>query len=502
MVHLVAPGWNVIGAGEPGLPGVALGHNEHIAWGFTIFGLDQQDLYVEELNPANPLEYKTEVGWKKMEVRREVFLVKGAAAAEVELRFTRHGPVLWDDGKRALALRWVGSEPGTAGYLASLAIDRAENWDQFESAVARWKVPSENLVYADNAGNTGEHSAGLSPLRNWTGLLPVPGSNNYNWTGFIPTSELPHFFNPQEGFVATANHRMIPEHYPYNVGFEWAPPYRVTRIRSVIESAKQDHHKLTTADMESLQNDDTSLPALEFQKLVRSTPLKDDPALKSFLRWDGELRRESSEATLYEVWFQQARLALGERFRKERSGHLQKLSGSCADLPADTALRILTNPDKDLFGDNPLASRDQVLADTLRSAHKELEKLLGPDASQWSWGKLHTVHFRHALDEQPGVKDLLDLGPLSRPGDQNTVNATGAYGDSWEQVSGASYREILDTSNWDQSVAVNTPGQSGQPGSSHYSDLMPLWDAGRYFPLLYSRKAVEGETADRLVLTP
>ena len=502
MVHLVAPGWNVIGAGEPGLPGVALGHNEHIAWGFTIFGLDQQDLYVEELNPANPLEYKTEVGWKKMEVRREVFLVKGAAAAEVELKFTRHGPVLWDDGKRALALRWVGSEPGTAGYLASLAIDRAENWDQFESAVARWKVPSENLVYADNAGNTGEHSAGLSPLRNWTGLLPVPGSNNYNWTGFIPTSELPHFFNPQEGFVATANHRMIPQHYPYNVGFEWAPPYRVTRIRSVIESAKQDHHKLTTADMESLQNDDTSLPALEFQKLVRSTPLKDDPALKSFLRWDGELRRESSEATLYEVWFQQARLALGERFWKERSGHLQKLSGSYADLPADTALRILTNPDKDLFGDNPLASRDQVLADTLRSAHKELEKLLGPDASQWSWGKLHTVHFRHALDEQPGVKDLLDLGPLSRPGDQYTVNATGAYGDSLEQVSGASYREILDTSNWDQSVAVNTPGQSGQPGSSHYSDLMPLWDAGRYFPLLYSRKAVEGETADRLVLTP
>jgi penicillin G amidase len=501
MVHLVAPGWNVIGAGEPGLPGVALGHNEHIAWGFTIFGLDQQDLYVEELNPGNPLEYKTEAGWNKMEVRREVFLVKGAAAAEVELKFTRHGPVLWDDGKRALALRWVGSEPGTAGYLASLAIDRAANWDQFESAVARWKVPSENLVYADNDGNIGEHSAGLAPLRNWTGLLPVPGSGPYNWTGFVPTSELPHFFNPQEGFVATANHRMIPEHYPYNVGFEWASPYRVTRIRSVIESAKQDHHKLTTADMESLQNDDTSLPALEFQKLVRS-PLKDDPALKSFLRWDGELRRESSEATLYEVWFQQARLALGERFWKERSGHLQKLSGSYAALPADTALRILTNPDEDLFGENPLASRDQVLADTLRSAHKELEKLLGPDASQWSWGKLHTVHFRHALDEQPGVKDLLDLGPLSRPGDQDTVNATGAYGDSWEQVAGASYREILDTSNWDQSVAVNTPGQSGQPGSSHYSDLMPLWDAGRYFPLLYSRKAVEGETMDRLVLTP
>ncbi len=495
MVHLVAPGWNVIGAGEPGLPGVALGHNQHIAWGFTIFGLDQQDLYLEELNPANPLEYKTEGGWKRMEARREVFLVKGAAAAEVDLKFTRHGPVLWDDGKRALALRWVGSEPGTAGYLASLAIDRAQNWGQFESAVARWKVPSENLVYADNAGNIGEHSAGLAPLRNWTGLLPVPGSGNYNWAGFVPTSELPHYFNPKEGFVATANHKMIPEHYPYSVGFEWAPPYRVTRIRSVIENAKQDHHKLTMIDMESLQNDDTSLPALEFQKLVRSTPLKDEPALAGFLRWDGKLGRESSEAVLYEVWFQQICLALGERFSKEHGGRYD-------DLEPNTVLRLLTNPDKGLFGDNAVAGRDQVLADSLRAAGQELVKLLGSNTSEWSWGRLHTVHFRHALDQQPGAKDLFDLGPLSRPGDEYTVNATGAYGDSWEQVSGASYREILDTSDWDQSVAVNTPGQSGQPGSPHYSDLLPLWSTGRYFPLLYSRKAVEDETTDRLVLEP
>jgi penicillin amidase len=403
----------------------------------------------------------------------------------------------------ALALRWVGTEPGTAGYLASLAIDRVENWDQFESAVARWKVPSENLGYADSAGNIGEHSAGLAPLRNWTGLLPVPGSGHYNWTGFVPTSKLPHFFNPQQGFVATANNKMIPEHYPYNVGFEWAPPYRVTRIRSVIENAKRDHHRLTVPDMESLQNDVTSLPAQEFQKLVRSTPLKEDPALAAFLRWDGHLKRESSDAALYEVWFQQICLALGKRFSNEDGIRLQKLGGRYRDLPPDGVQRILTNPDKNLFGalDNPLAARDHLLADTLQSARKELAKLLGPDPSQWSWGNLHKVHFRHALDQQPGAKDLLDLGPLSRPGDEYTVNATG-FGDSWEQLSGASFREILDPSDWDQSVAVNTPGQSGQPGSPHYSDLMPMWDAGRYFPLLYSRKAVEAETTDRLVLEP
>ncbi len=500
MVHLIAPGWNVIGAGEPGLPGVALGHNEHIAWGFTIFGLDQQDLYIEELNPANRSEYKTESGWKGMDARKEVFFVKGAAPVEVNLKFTRHGPVLWEDGKRALALRWVGTEPGAAGYLASLAIDRARNWEQFEAAIPRWKVPSENIVYADDAGNIGEHSAGLAPIRKWTGLLPVPGSSlhesgEYEWSGFVPASELPHFFNPKEGFVATANHKMIPEHYPYNVGFEWDPPYRFLRIRSVIESAKKTHNKLTMASMESLQNDVTSLPALELQKLLSTTSIKDDPTLRGFLNWNGKLAAESSEAALYEVWFQQICRALGKCFSKE---HPERY----ADLSPVVVLRILTTPPTDLFGDNPPASRDEMLADTLQSARKQLTQFLGPDSAQWSWGKLHTANFRHALDQKPGAKDLLDLGPLARPGDEYTVNATGAEGDSWEQVSGASYREILDTGNWDQSVAVNTPGQSGQPGSPHYSDLMPLWDAGRYFPLLYSRKAVESETSDRLVLEP
>src|SRR5262249_1168139 len=148
IVHLVAPGWNVIGAGEPGLPGVAAGHNEHIAWGFTIFGLDQQDLYLAKLNPADPEQYETEQGWARMEVKTEAIGVSGGEPVSVKLKFTRHGPVLWEDGKRALTLRWVGAEPGTAGYLGSLSLDRASNWQEFEEAMARWKVPSENIVYA------------------------------------------------------------------------------------------------------------------------------------------------------------------------------------------------------------------------------------------------------------------------------------------------------------------------------------------------------------------
>jgi penicillin amidase len=336
MVHLVAPGWNVAGAGEPGLPGVALGHNEHIAWGFTIFGLDQQDLYLEELNPADPLQYKTESGWQKMEMRFEKIRFRGTKSAveintdansrEVPLRFTRHGPVLWEDGKHALALRWVGSEPGTAGYLTSLALDRAENWDQFESAVARWKVPSENLVYADSAGNIGERSAGLAPIRNWTGLLPVPGVGGYDWSGFVPVDELPHFFNPKEGYIATANHRMIPDGYRYNVGFEWASPYRISRIRSVFADAKQHNHKMTLPDLEFLQNDAFSLAALEFKELLATTPLKDEPSLRAFFAWDGELERKSAETALYEVWFEQIRKALADRFSKLEQSPVQMVN--------------------------------------------------------------------------------------------------------------------------------------------------------------------------------
>ncbi len=496
MVHLIAPGWNVIGAGEPALPGVALGHNEHIAWGFTIFGLDQQDLYVEELNPANPAEYRTEAGWQKMESRHETFLVRGERSRDIELLFTRHGPVVWQDGRKALALRWVGNEPGTAGYIASLSIDQAQNWQQFEAAAARWKLPSENLVYADRSGNIGEHSVGLVPVRRWTGLLPVPGVSGYEWSGFVPTEKLPHTFNPPDGVLATANHKMIPEHYPYNVGFEWDPGYRYERIRDYFAAAQHQGRKVGTAAMQELQNDVTSLPAIAFQKFLRTVPLRDDPQLSDFLRWDGKLTRDSADAALYEVWTRSIGKALGRKISTRNAQTYQ-------DLPPDTLLRLLASPDADIFGADPKAQRDLMLAETLHVATQELERLMGPDRAHWRWGTLHQINFRHGLDQiSPDMAKLLDIGPLPRPGDGYTVNATWTSPNSWDQIDGASYRQILDTSDWDQSVAINTPGQSGQPGSDHYSDLAPLWDSGRYFPLVYSAAAVRNATANELILQP
>jgi penicillin amidase len=493
MVHLVAPGWDVIGAGEPGLPGVALGHNQNIAWGFTIFGLDQQDLYVEDLNPSDPSQYKSAEGWKNMQVRKETFGIRGGPNVQVDLKFTRHGPVLWEDGKRALALHWVGSEPGTAGYLGSLAVDRAQNWQAFEAAMPRWKVPSENIVYADREGNIGEHSAGLAPLRkNWTGLLPVPGAGGYEWSGFVPTAELPHQFNPAAGFVATANHKMIPENYPYKVGYVWAPPFRFQRITQVLQQA-QAGDKLDVQALQRLQSDVLSLPALRLIALLRTELGEGETgvAAKLLLQWNGELDRDSAAAALYEVWL---RVVTQETIALNVPPTVQSVA---EDWDPYQLANFLDAP-----GRQGRDAQVEMLRKSLDDSWKEMERLQGPDPAKWSWGELHKVRFRHPLDQTPDAAAILDPGPVARPGDEYTVNATGFPAESFDQVSGASYREILDLADWDHSVAVNVPGQSGQPGSPHYSDLLPLWSEGKYFPLVYSREAVEREATDRLVLEP
>jgi penicillin G amidase len=498
IVHLVAPGWNVIGAGEPGLPGVAAGHNEKIAWGFTIFGLDQQDLYVAQLNPADPEQYKTNRGWERMEVQTETIVVRGGPAVTARLKFTRHGPVLWEDTKRALTLCWVGAEPGTAGYLGSLSLDRAGNWQEFEQAMSRWKVPSENIVYADRDGNIGEHSTGLAPVRkNWTGLLPVPESGAYEWSGFVPNQDLPHSYNPASGFVASANHKMIPENYGYAVGFQWASPERFLRISEVLSGAAKSAHKLRIEDMENLQNDVVSLPARELQSLLRRAAENTSTAAsKLLLEWDCAVTADSPAATLYEFWDAELRDALT---KLAVPGEAQKIAGK---LPLTKALQEVLHPRVAVFGQSPEAGRDALLLQSLHAAELQLSAKLGRDPKNWAWGQLHRVWLKHPLGSMPQGDALFDRGPLARPGDGTTVNATYFGGSSFDQLAGASYREIFDLSDWDNALGVNVPGQSGQPGSPHYDDLLPLWAHGQYFPLRYSKPSVDRGTTDVLELKP
>ncbi len=490
IVHLVAPGWNVEGATEPALPGVSIGHNESIAWGITVFPIDQEDLYIETLRPGHPTQYKTEDGWREMRVEHERIAVKGQKPRDAAIEFTRHGPVIWHDATRAIVMRWVGAEAGSAGYLASLSIDRAKNRDDFLDGARRWKVPAENIVYADRDGNIGEQSAGLAPKRTWTGLLPVDGaSGKYEWSGWFDLDVLPRSFNPQAGFIATANNMVISPDDRRNLGYGWASAYRVDRIRDVLGSWIAAQHKITLDDMGALQNDVRSTPARQVLELLRGIePPQDNAAAQMLLAWDGSVTADSGAAALYEIWMRRLRAAF-----VQRDLHPDLVPLGERVVPTASMLRSIAARDT---GD-----RARLLLATLADAFDEARKLMGDDPARWRWGAIHNVVFRHGLDRR-GNPSQYDRGPIERPGDGDTIDVTAARPPSFEQVHGASYREIFDLADWDRSLAINVPGQSGDPASRHYDDLLPLWSRGDYFPLAFTRPAVEANKGDTLVLLP
>ncbi len=260
--HLVAPGRNVIGGGEPTLPGVSIGHNEFGAWGLTIFGTDGEDLYVYETNPANANQYNYRGAWEDMRIIKDTVAVKGEAPVVVDLKFTRHGPVLFEDKEhhRAYALRAAWMETGSAPYLASLRMDQAKSWDEFREACSYSPIPAENMVWADVSGTIGYQAVAITPIRRrFRGLVRVPGDGRYEWDGYLPIKALPHALNPEKGYWATANNYLFPLDYQYpdaqhHTGTD---PYRVSRISEVLGTGRLH----TVADMIALQNDDLSLPA-------------------------------------------------------------------------------------------------------------------------------------------------------------------------------------------------------------------------------------------------
>ncbi len=488
LVHLNGPGWNVIGSGEPALPGVAIGHNERVGWGFTIVQYDAADLFVEQTNPENSDQYLLRGDWLDMRIEHEELRVRGQDQLEqVALKFTHNGPVIWDDpaNDRVVVLRWAGQEPGTAGYLGSLALDQVQDWDEFVQAMRAWKIPAENIVYADVEGDIGWIPAGLVPVREgWSGLLPVPAhTGRYRWSGFREIDELPQLKNPESGYVATANHNILPEGYPHDLGFDWSAPYRFERIEEVLE----DGGKFSVEHFKRLQHDETSLVARELVALLRESSLADSQAAAIFDGWDFVLNVDSNAAALFEAWMKR----LPSRY----------LSSQAPPQARELIERYLQLPHL-IAGlrEAPQEQRRRIMAESLDEAFTELASTLGTSPAAWRWGNLHKIGFRHPLSDSDVRREVFDLEPVERGGDAFTPNAT--RGPGYLQSNGASYRHILDLADWDRSVFTSTPGQSGQPGSPHYSDLLQMWTEGRYAPLVFSRAAVEESTAHRLVLEP
>lgn len=514
IVHLSAPGMDVIGAGEPALPGISIGHNGHIAFGLTIFSIDQEDLYVYEINPYNSSEYRYRDHWEPMTVEKRKIPVKGGDTIEVELKYTRHGPVIAEDSERhvAFAVRAAWLEPGMAPYLGSIDYMRARNWDEFLEAMNRWGAPGENQVYADTEGNIGWKPAGLIPKRpNWDGLLPVPGDGRYEWEGFLDVDELPMEFNPSRGWVATANEMNLTEssHREY-VGFEWHPPFRYQRIAEVL-AQDTDH---TLQGSVELQADYLSIPArhivAKLDGLCTADP-KVEWALKLLREWDHVLAKDSTSAALFEFWY---RLHLSPSLRKwavswsvpperqeEAVAATVPSSEQVGDVRTDLDLLKAFTARFDSVCDKSI---DDILLSSLSEAVSHLELQLGSDPGKWTWGSLHQAFLTHPLSPliDEDAREQFNVGPVPRSGSGDTVGNTSYSQDDFRQIGGFSFRVVLDVGEWDNSLAMNSPGQSGDPRNPNYADLFRMWARDEVFPLLYSRERVVLASERRVLLKP
>jgi penicillin amidase len=498
LVHLKAPGWNVIGSVVPWFPGVAIGHNDRIAWGLTIFDADVQDVYVEKVNPANPRQAEFDGQWIDIDVVKDSIIVKGRSEPfEFERQYTRHGVIIATDRERhlAFALKWTGAEPGTAGYLGALAIDRAQSWPEFRGALARWKLPGENFVYADVDGNIGFQSAALTPVRDaWNGTLPVPGwSGAYEWRRWYSLDDLPHAFNPPAGYLATANNNTLPTGDRRVINFQWSSAARINRLRDVFATTPS----FDVGAFERLQHDAFAWNAAQLVPLlarVRVDRADVEQARMRLLAWDKWIALDSPDASLYVLW----ESALLRRLIK---GKLEPaLAREYANRVDFVVVPALTRPTSAWFSGQPVQARDALLAAALTDAYDELRAMPGADERGVAWGRLHAATFKHPLAISDAARRLFNVGPFARPGYADTVMAT--YGSGLEQSGGASFREVIDVGDWDRSVATSAPGQSGHPRSAHFSDLAALWAEGRYFPLAYSDAAIEAATESTLTLQP
>lgn len=451
-VHLVSPGWNVIGGGEPPFVGVDAGSNERMAWGFTFAGIDMVDTFVEETNAADPNQTLYNGAWEPMRVVREEIRVKGESTPRrVELKFTRHGPVFFEDKarRRAYVAKSVNQEPGTAPYKGSLKIAQGTSCADFFDRAMFWKVPTHNLICGDSAGNIALQVSGLTPDRGgWNGRLPVPGTGKYEWRGF--RSDLPREYNPERGFIATANdnthppgYKGRPVLYKTTEGVELS---RIARIRQMLGTGA----KFSVADHQRMHHDAYSLRAERDKALFRGWKSQDadvERARTLVEGWDNVLSIDSTPGAIYVRW------------------------------TATDAVRAL---EKSALGEK------RALVETgLRQALDRLTKDWGADWKQWRYGRINTSTLPHMF-----VRDF-GLPPVERPGGFNTVNATGA-----------NFRRIIDLSNVDNSVWTNAPGQSAQPGSPFYGNAREHLANGKYFPLPHTRAAVDKLAVHMLTLKP
>ena len=478
LADVQGPTLHAVGASIPGLPGIVIGRNDHIAWGVTNVNPDVQDLFIEPQTA-------------KLQTRTEIIKVKGQPDVNYVVQTSPHGPVIasssdWQGGqKRAVTLQWTALQDGDTTFDSFLGLNYAQNWTQFMAALSSYVAPSQNFVYADTSGNIGYYAPGKVPIRSpgWDGSLPVPDDSAHRWTGYIPFAQLPHVLNPTDGLIVTANNKVTPGSYKPVLANDrmWAEPYRAERILQRLDTGKP----LTLDDVASTQLDTVSLVWKDLEPYLLKTQPQDDLSRKALdlLRgWDGNESLDSVQASVFEAW-------------------LMKLQEMAQDEVPDVRLTSLAVLNQ-LRSGGPLcrnaaasvASCADELAASLKAATADLSKRLGNDPSAWAWSKLHSSLSAHGAFGSVGAIAWIWNRGLPTPGGTDTVDVARPDPGTFYQTHAPSYRQIIDLSDMNRSRFIGTLGQGGNPIGSHYADMQPMWKSGQSIPMS-SREQDWGDTS-------
>jgi len=502
----------VRGMSLPGMPGVVAGRNDSIAWGVTNLMADEADFYVERLDTSGQL-YEFEGEWVPLEVRTEEINVRGDTSVPVTVRATRHGPVISDVGPvlrksrypYAVSVRWVGFDMDDQ-FAAFREINQARNWEDFSNGVRQFTVPAQNFVYCDVRGNIGYRSGARIPLRGrQSSLLPLPGwEAAADWKGYVPFEEQPFLYNPPQGYIASANNKIVDDSYPYHISDLWEPPSRILRLREILG---KEGEMFSVADCERLQNDTFSFHAVEIVPflfhVLRDTTLnlpEADQVAEYLRNWNFHFARDDIATTIFQQFF--VRL-LENIYRDEMGDSLYHDYLVLANVPIRVTTRLLTEGSSAWFDDvktETVETRDDILSKSLRESVIALQERLGRQMKTWRWGETHTVTLQHPLGLVKPLDAIFNLGPFPFPGGATAlISGEFRYNDPFAVIIGPSYRQIFDMSAARSTRAILPSGQCGQVYHRHYDDQTGLWLMGGYrIGRLDERK----ETWMRLLLEP
>jgi penicillin G amidase len=518
LAHMSAGDFDVIGATLPGTPAVALGRNKFIAWGATNVAADVQDVYREHIDPTGRFAEFRGVN-EPLTMTTETIAVKGAPPVRIDVRSTRHGPLVSDAinainaatpaARRPpvvepLALRWTALDSDDSTLESFLDLNEARSWDEFAAALRRFVVPSQNFVYADVNGHIGYYAPGRIPIRaHGDGAAPADGWTGENeWIGSIPFDALPHTADPSSHFIVTANNRPVSEGYPYLLGLEWAEPYRAQRVVDRL----RERRTFSPADFAAIQADTISLHARALLPALvahaRPTDARDQEALARVRSWNFDARPESAAAAVFEAWF----LRLAPTLVGDELGPIvTDLYQSRFTFVARFVSNTLASNDSPWCDDVTTTARKETCDDAVTTALHEgmidLTRRLGGDMSRWRWSAVHSAVFPHqGLDAVALLRPLISRS-VPNGGDWSTVNVgTVSTDHPFEQRSVAGYRQIIDLSPANDSRFIIDIGESGHPLSNHYDDFLVDWQAVRHRKMRMARGDVENGAIGHLRL--